>query len=148
MQYADDLPAVIAPRHEENSDHANLLIVFVDYTECRYLRWLKQGFRHCFVVMRSQERWIVCDPLKNCIEFSTFNIPIDFDLSDFYRSRGHIVVAGSLSGQRQAASLLPEFLTCVSIAKRIVGIQSFWTFTPWQLFRLLVSEKDRWRLVG
>jgi len=31
--------------------------------------------------------------------------------------------------------------------KRIIGLRSFWTFTPWQLFRRLLSMKDQWRLV-
>jgi len=126
---------------------AEILVVFVGETECRCLHWLKQGFRHCFVALRKGSRWTICDSLKNRIEFLIVDLPSDFDLGCFYRSQGHTVVAGFDAGLNTDRSMIPELLTCVTITKRIIGIRSFWTLTPWQLFCLLNAMNNRWRLV-
>jgi len=146
MRFSDDMPGFFLGE-EPASDHSEVLVVFVGQTECRHLRWLKQGFRHCFIALRRGDRWLVCDSLKNQIEFSLIDLPSNFDLGEFYRNRGYTVVVGQGLDQEQPRPFIPEILTCVTIAKRIIGIRSFWTFTPWQLFCLLISMNDRWRLV-
>lgn len=130
-----------------DDDPAEILVVFVGETECRYLNWLKEGFRHCFVALQRENRWIICDSLKNQIEFLIADLPSHFDLGSFYRSQGHTVVAGFDVGLKPDRFMIPELLTCVTITKRIIGIRSFWTLTPWQLFCLLDAMHDRWRLV-
>ena len=147
MRIFDDLPDFRAANGMRGVDRPEILVVFVGQTECRLLRRLKKGFRHCFAALRSGDRWIICDSLKNQIEFSLFDLPYDFDLGEFYRDRGFTVIAGNGAAGAIANSILPEPLTCVTIVKRIIGIRSFWTLTPWQLFRLLTSKKDDWRLV-
>lgn len=128
-------------------DHANVLVVFVGHTECGCLRWLKDGFKHCFVALQSSDKWIICDSLKNHMKFSIVELPSSFSLSRFYLDRGHIVLAGHEATPSEGSLFLPELLTCVGIVKRIIGIRSFWTVTPWQLFCLLRSMSHRWRLV-
>ncbi len=123
------------------------ILVFVDRTECTSLRWLKRGFRHCFAAIRFSDHWIICDPLKSHIEFSIVKLPVTFDLGRFYRSLGHIVLSGRLAEPREQRRISPELLTCVSIAKRIIGLRSFWILTPWQLFRALSGVGQGWRLV-
>lgn len=147
MQIFDNLPILPAANGMHGNDHPEILVVFVGQTECRLLRRLKKGFRHCFAALRTDDRWIICDSLKNQIEFSLFDLPYDFDLGKFYRGRGHTVVIGTGVVSATPTSIVPEPLTCVTIVKRIIGIRSFWTVTPWQLFRLLTSMKDNWRLV-
>lgn len=132
---------------DQQSGDSNVLVVFVGHTECRHLRWLKQGFRHCFVALRSGGRWIICDSLKDRLECMLVDLPSDFDLPQFYQQRGHTVLVGQSSLQMATGSTLPEPLTCVTVAKRIIGIRSFWTFTPWQLFCLLTSMSEHWRIV-
>lgn len=147
MRNFNNLPVFHGDLEKHENDHAEILVVFVGQTECRYLRWLKKGFRHCFAALRTGDRWIVCDSLKNQLEFSLIDLPYDFDLGKFYRGRGHTVVTGAGSERVMTASTIPELMTCVTIVKRVIGIRSFWTLTPWQLFRLLISMNNRWRLV-
>ena len=147
MRIFDDLPAFPVANGTCGNDHPEMLVVFVGQTECRLLCWLKKGFRHCFAALRVENRWIICDSLKNQIEFSLFDLPYDFDLGEFYRERGHTVVTGTGATSRTANSICPEPLTCVTIVKRIIGVRSFWIVTPWQLFRLLTSMKDNWRVI-
>lgn len=147
MQHSDNLPAINATKERRTSKQSPCLIVFVGKADCRILKFLKPGFRHCFVAFRANDRWVICDSLKKHIEFSVVNLPLSFDLSEFYRKSGHTVFAGHLSENGKLGSILPEILTCVTVAKRILGIRSFWTFTPWQLFCLLSSMRDQWHLV-
>ena len=64
-----------------------VLVVFVNHAECRWLRVLRTGFRHCFVVMRDGSVWLACDPLKDRIELSVVPVPESFDLAGFYAAR-------------------------------------------------------------
>ena len=124
-----------------------VLVVFVGHAECGCLRWLKQDFKHCFAALCVNGRWIICDSLKNYIEFSLIELPEAFNLSEFYRSRGYTVMIGHTYHQKAQSVTMPEIFTCVAVVKRIIGLRSFWTLTPWQLFRRLLSMQDQWRLV-
>ncbi len=39
-----------------------------------------------------------------------------------------------------SGGLAPRPLTCVEAIKRLVGLESAWTLTPWQLFRRLQRD--------
>ena len=116
------------------------LVVFVDHTECRWLRMLRAGFRHCFVVMRDGPVWFACDPLKNRIEISVLPVPDRFDLPGFYAARGHAVLLGAPRRDllRRGFGIAP--LTCVTVAKRLLGVRAPWVLTPWQLYRHLKAD--------
>lgn len=139
---------VHAMRVNQVSDQTKILIVFVGQSDCPCLRWLKQGFKHCFVALQTTDRWIICDSLKNRMDFSIIDLTPNFNLSEFYSHRGYTVIAGYGSAQKPSSSIVPEILTCVTVVKRIIGLRSFWTFTPWQLFCLLTAMDDQWQLVG
>jgi hypothetical protein len=113
------------------------LVVFVDHSDCRWLRHLRTGFRHCFVALRERGVWLTCDPLKDRIELSLLPIPADFDLARFYADCGHTVLLGQTRPDlpRRAFAIAP--LTCVTIAKRLLGVRAPWLLTPWQLCRHL-----------
>jgi len=124
------------------------IVVFVDETECFHLRWLKRGFRHCFAAIRHQDHWIICDPLKNRIEFLAIKIPSDVNLCHFYYERGHTVLISDVILTDHNRWICPEILTCVGIVKKIIGFRSFWIMTPWQLFQALNRTSHQWRLVN
>jgi hypothetical protein len=134
---------------DQNTDNGRVacLVVFVDQTECSFLRFLKPGFRHCFVALQNRDRWIICDSLKNYIELFSIDTPSSFNLGKFYCKSGHRVIQGFLDDTLKSDIVIPEIFTCVAVAKRIIGVRSSWTVTPWQLYRLLRSRKDRWQLV-
>lgn len=141
------LPVSPTAYEGDHRDEAFALVVFVGRTECRSLRWLKKGFRHCFVALRANDKWIICDSLKDRMKFSIVELPASFNLSQFYRESGHIVMAGESSAQNRGSWIIPEPMTCVTVVKRILGIRSFWTMTPWQLFCLLNAMNGQWRWV-
>jgi hypothetical protein len=125
------------------------LVVFVDHTECYWLRALKPGFRHCFVILQHGSAWLICDSLKSHMELTLVHPPEEFDLGQCYADQGHRVLLGQTSppGRRTGVPLAP--LTCVTIAKRLLGVHAPGVWTPWQLFLHLVNaQPDNWRLVG
>ena len=125
------------------------LVVFVNHTECRWLTWLRPGFRHCFAALRMDHRWVVCDSLKNSMELCILAPPRDFDLASFYVEKGHVVIAGTRMRQPDDYRLAIEPLTCVAVTKRMIGFRSVRVQTPWQLFRALVNvqaQSVNWQL--
>lgn len=110
------------------------LVVFVDQTECPWLRLLRRGFRHCFAAISDGHSWIVCDPLKDRMELAVLRLPARFDLAGFYASQGYEVLIGRVRHAPRQARLTLSPLTCVAIVKRILGLRAFWVLTPRQLF--------------
>lgn len=141
-----------SPRTAQCSDQIDdeIFIVFVHHTECIWLKWLKTGFRHCFTVMHRDDNWITCNSLNDCMEINIVDLPHDFDLPQFYADQGHTVLAGAKFRRKKIHRLLAEFLTCVTVTKRLLGLRSMWIWTPWQLFRFLnnqTAHRGSWRRV-
>jgi hypothetical protein len=125
------------------------VVVFVDQTDCYWLRALKPGFRHCFVAVQHGSAWLICDSLKTHMELTLLEPPGPFDLGKFYADQGHRVLLGRTASpvRRTAVPLAP--LTCVTLAKRLLGVRAPRVCTPWQLFRhLLMARPSGWRLVS
>jgi hypothetical protein len=124
------------------------MVVFVDRTECRWLRLLKRGFRHCFVALQHGRGWLVCDSLKGHMELTLLELPRSFDLGKAYADQGHYVLLGRTGSLAQLPSFGLAPLTCVSVAKRLLAVRAGQVWTPWQLFRhLLNTQPEVWRSV-
>lgn len=147
MQLSYNLQTVDTADEDQNSDLSPCLVVFVGKADCRLLKFLKSGFRHCFVAFQKNDQWIICDSLKRYIEFTVIDPHFNFNLGKFYYNQGYKVFSGYISHTKKLGWIPPELLTCVTVAKRIIGIRSFLTFTPWQLYCLLNSMKDQWTLI-
>lgn len=112
-------------------------VVFTGQTEISWLRILKPGFRHCYILLNDGERWTSIDPLSHITEISVHHhVPADFDLPGWLRSRGNRVVAAPLCRDLKRAAPVMVF-TCVEAVKRVLGIHRRFIFTPWQLYRHL-----------
>ncbi len=117
------------------------LVVFVGDTDCRWLGGLRAGFRHCFIALRDGGAWLTCDPLKDRIELSALPVPADFDLAGIYAERGHTVLLGQTRPGLPHRPPVVAPLTCVTIAKRLLGVRAPWVLTPWQLCRHLRADR-------
>ena len=115
----------------------NAWVVFSGQTEISWLRFLKPGFRHCYVLLHDGERWTSVDPLSHVTEISVHHhVPSDFDLPAWLAARGNRVVKAPL--RRDVTKAAPFMLfTCVEAVKRVLGIHKRAIFTPWQLYRHL-----------
>lgn len=117
-------------------------VVFSGQTEISWLRFLKPGFRHCYVLLNDGERWTSVDPLSHVMEVSTHHhVPADFDLPGWLESRGNRVVSAHL--RRDITKAAPFMLfTCVEAVKRVLGVHSRKIVTPWQLYNHLKTKGD------
>jgi hypothetical protein len=124
---------------------ASVLVVFADHAGCPWLRPLRRGFRHCFVVLRTDSVWLACEPLKDRIELDALVLPDDFDLATFYCQQGHQVLLGERVRVRARGRVALAPLTCVTVVKRLLGIDAPWVWTPWQLYAHLSGPNRGFR---
>jgi len=123
--------------------HQKAWVIFSGQTEISWLRWLKPGFRHCYILLNDGERWTSFDPLSHVIEISTHHhVPATFDLPEWLSARGNKVVPAHI--KRDVTKPAPFMLfTCVEAVKRVLGIHSRRILTPWQLYQFLMMKGSR-----
>lgn len=119
------------------NEYQKAWVVFSGQTEISWLKFLKPGFRHCYVLINDGERWTSLDPLSHVTEVSVHHhVPADFDLPAWLESRGNRVVKAPMN--RDITKPAPFMLfTCVEAVKRVLGIHRRGIVTPWQLYRHL-----------
>lgn len=115
-------------------------VVFCGQAQIAWLRCLRPGFRHCFIVFGSRYGWITFDPLSCWTDIRPQPVPGDFDLPGWYRAQGMITV-----GVTPARSALPKPapaapFTCVEAVKRVLGMRDRLVLTPYQLYRRLGGD--------
>lgn len=112
------------------------LVVFCGGSGVWWLRFLKRGYRHCFLVLDDGEHRLVLDPLSHVTEVALHPAASTPDPAAFYREQGHAVVETFLRAPPLRALPWRPF-TCVEAVKRVLGIHAGGVLTPWQLFRFL-----------
>lgn len=149
MTAATDLPGRIAKKYRKIAVaeplYARALVIFSGRTGVRWLRWLKPGYRHCFVAVDDGIEWLTVDPLLHRLEIRASGLPSSFDLASEYRRLDLDVIEVAPPAVPLRCAPFGLF-TCVETAKRLLGIRARWVLTPWQLRRwLLTAARDRGR---
>lgn len=114
-------------------------VVFVDNVSLWWLRFLKKGFRHCYVILKLNgcSHWIELNPYSNQLMLKEYwsreesNKLFLLDKDDNMR----ICKVKIESAPLKCAPL--GFFTCVEFIKRIVGIHNVMILTPYQLYKKL-----------
>ncbi len=122
--------------HNMNEEKA--WVVFSGQTELSYLKLLKNGFRHCFIILKKGDHWISLDPLAHKTEIELHYLPQNFDLPSWLKKRGNVVVETKLKAAPLKA-LPVSLFTCVEAVKRVLGLHSWKVLTPWQLYKHLTT---------
>jgi hypothetical protein len=116
------------------------LVAFSGRADLGWLRLLRPGFRHCFVVLDTAAGWILVNPMAHRTDLRPLGLPAGFDLAGWYQGQGLRVVETRPSRPPHSpAPWRPH--TCVETVKRILGIQDGFVLTPWQLFRHLSNSR-------
>lgn len=110
-------------------------VVFSGRADLPWLKLLKPGFRHCFVVLNDGQHWITLDPLSNYMDIIVHAVPPEFDFPGWLSARGHMVVKTICTQPPKSAPW--GLFSCVEAVKRVLGLHSPFVFTPWQLYRRL-----------
>ena len=115
-------------------------VVFSSETDWPYLKFLKKGFRHCFVLINDGQHWVSLDPLLNHTEVQVHNVPPSFDLPGWLRGRGLTVIESPVDhAHRKPAPFM--LFTCVEAVKRVLGLHAWHVLTPWQLYNHLTKTQ-------
>lgn len=119
-------------------------VVFSGQADRPWLKMLRPGFRHCFVILNDGDHWLSFDPMLNHIDLRVHShVPGDFDLPGWLAARGQKVVAAPVDHSRKKPLPLALF-TCVEAVKRVLGLHRFYILTPWQLYRhLTLANKEK-----
>jgi hypothetical protein len=114
------------------------IVVFEDRTDLRWLRLLRQGFRHCFCLVGDELQWTVCDPLKSAIELHHVTGLSEAELAEHYRNTCRTVLLGQI-GRATSHRYRCRLLTCVEIVKRVICLDAPSVVTPAQLYGQLLA---------
>ncbi|MDO8606942.1 MAG: hypothetical protein Q7R40_10430 [Phaeospirillum sp.] len=115
------------------------LVAFSGHADQMWLRLLRPGFRHCFLVLGSRGGWLCLNPLAHRMDIMVLPVEAGFDVSEWYRTQGLTVIEARLSTPpERAAPWRP--LTCVEVVKRVLGISAWNIVTPWQLYRYIKNS--------
>lgn len=112
-------------------------VVFSGKADLPWLRLLRPGFRHCFVLLNDGRHWISLDPLSNYTDVIVHHLPAGFDLPAWLSARGHQVVAAPLTRRMKPAPWM--LFTCVEAVKRVICLHTRSIITPWQLYCCLLK---------
>lgn len=113
-----------------------ILVIFSDDTDVWWLKGLRRGYRHCFVVTETIAGWVSVDPLLYRTEIIGLgDIPREM-LEDWLKSEGYIIVPATIAPLKKQIWPRPAF-SCVGHIKRILGITAPTVLTPWQLYKFL-----------
>jgi len=116
------------------------VVVFGDQSNLFWLRFLKPGFRHCFVLLELDTGWVMLDALSHWIHVATLPPASSDDVAAWYREHGYrTVTLRCLPPPCSAAPWAP--FTCVETVKRALGIHRAGIWTPHQLWRFLQIGK-------
>ena len=109
------------------------LVVFSGKADLGWLRLLRPGFRHCFVLLELGDSWVCVNPLAHRTSVEVWSLDPATDLLGWLRAQeGLIVVETTLRHPPRRPSPIGLY-SCVEAVKRVLGLQERWVLTPGQL---------------
>jgi hypothetical protein len=116
--------------------------VYFTYTDRPYwwTRFLKKGFSHVFVLIPQHEGYLFIESTLSSIDVKYLTehskLPKSLDKSS-------VVVKYCTEIDYNLTSSWLRPCTCVEVVKRIIGLDKWWIFTPYQLYRYILWEAHR-----
>lgn len=88
------------PQIIDNNQVRAACVVFSGRADLPWLRLLKPGFRHCFLVIRRADCWVMYEPLSNRTEISVIPNNPEFNLVDWLRQMEFTVLPARIQAPR------------------------------------------------
>jgi hypothetical protein len=137
------------PRHKRSPEpgastkiQRRAFVAFGGQTDLPWLRMLKPGFRHCFLVVETPECWVVYEPLSHRTEISVIQAGHGFDPAAWLRHFNYTVVPAVIETPPRRAAPWGPF-TCVEAVKRVLGVRDSFVLTPWRLYKFLREQNEK-----
>ena len=117
--------------------YSECYVVFADNTSLWWLKLLKPGFRHGYVILRLYKtgRWLELNPLSNQFLAAIYDYPPDFDFPGYIRTRRNVRLCRVEIAAAPLKCAPLSFFTCVEFVKRVIGLHDCFIHTPWQLYQ-------------
>jgi hypothetical protein len=118
---------------------ARALVVFSGKADLAWLRLLRPGFRHCFVLLEQEGVWVCVNPLAHWTSVEVWSPKPGTDLLAWLRCQEGLTVVETVAHRppRRAAPL--GLYSCVEAVKRVLGVHRRWVLTPGQLHDYLTG---------
>lgn len=117
-------------------DPVRALVVFANDASLPWLRILRPGFRHCYLLLERDNRWIAYNPLSHCTDIRLWpGYDAPYLAAALAREGNTVVLTKTRQAPLKCAPWRPY--SCVEAVKRGLGLHEGWVLTPWQLFRHL-----------
>ena len=114
-------------------------VVFTDNTSLWWLRLLKPGFRHCYLLLscRGGRCWLELNPYSDQIEVSFCEFAASQSETSLLRTYENCLVCPVKINKAPQKCAPLGFITCVEMVKRVLGIHDVRVITPYQLYKKL-----------
>lgn len=125
----------------ENSEYARrYTLVFMPSSLKRWwMKFLDERFGHVAILRKSDSKksWLLNDAVGGNIIIDDFPV---VDLRQIYKG---CTIIDVWSLPRTYPSMKIAHLNCVEMVKLVLGIKKFWIFTPYQLYKYIMDEKQK-----
>ena len=120
------------------------VLVFCDNQGIWWLRFLKKGFRHCFIILETDRELIWIDPLSSGVSIKTIK-PMEMSvLIEFYERKGMYVLVHEMKEIETRYPFPIGVFSCVEMIKRLIGLRDLRVQTPWQLYKFINRTKKEY----
>ncbi|MDG1153686.1 MAG: hypothetical protein P8N25_02375 [Alphaproteobacteria bacterium] len=113
------------------------LVMFCD-SSLRFLNFLKPKYRHCFVAIKSENDWIIYEPLLNRTEITILRNSKALEVRRLFESMGCKVVSTNLNRSYVVKFSMFSPFTCVKAVGKVLGVSTKGIITPYQLYKKLI----------
>lgn len=114
-------------------------VVFVDNVSLWWLKLLKPGFRHCYLLFSSfnDRVWIEINPYSNQtkVQIYDFGDSLSYNLAVAAQKDCTVCEVCIVNAPPKCAPL--GFFSCVEMVKRVLGMHSLLVITPFQLYKII-----------
>ena len=115
-------------------------VVFADSGyKSTVLGWLRPGFKHCYAMRKTEggNFWQIVNPRNTHLEIRQ-ELVSEYPYVRMYTGPDAVVlpVTAIIDTSRVRGHLC--VFNCVEVVKSLLGIRSFWTWTPWMLCKYLM----------
>ncbi len=114
---------------------SDFYVGFSSDTDLFFLKFLKRGFRHCFLFFGDEFQTFVLDPVSNKIELSL--LPFGVEKTKKMFEQKQISVIKVCKNYKPKMKVKTGIFTCVEVVKRVLGISNFFILTPFRLYCFL-----------
>lgn len=120
------------------------VVVFQDEVSLWWLRLLRPGFRHCYLLLPCGENsYLELNAYSNCLLVQIRRFGVGYDYLAELERQGKTLIRDVLveKAPLKPAPLAP--FSCVELVKRVLGIHDFFLITPNQLYKKIKNCRKK-----